>query len=347
MSRNILRIPSFATRGLLDHRPERRLPTLQIVRFFDTAPTLEFVPRRAMMYVPGSEERKLLKIPSLGCDCAVMDMEDGVAQNRKEEARANIFNALSTLDFSNTADVAVRINSVSSGLAEADLLALSEAENLPMTLMLPKVDSCEEVLWFATTLNKIFKNENLQRPFRLVIFTESADGLLDLREILLRLRKLSCVSDPQGAAYVVEGVVFGSDDFCASIGATRTAEGKELLYARQKIVTIAKGFQLQAIDMVHIDYKDLEGLRVQSEFGAGMGFTGKQVIHPGQVQVVQESFTPSEAKRMWALDLIQAFEEHQESGKGAFVFRDKMIDMPLLRQAKNIVDLCKNMKLPS
>lgn len=346
MSKNILRIPSFATRGLLELH-KHKCPSISIKRSFETVPALEYVPRRAMMYIPGSDERKLQKIPSLGCDCAVLDMEDGVSQNRKQEARANIVNALSNADFSSVPDVAVRINSVSSGLVEADLLALKEAEKLPMTLMLPKVDTAEEALWFASTLKNIFKKGNLERPFRLVIFTESADGLLDLREILHRLKKLSCGADKEGVAYVLEGVVFGSDDYCASIGATRTTDGKELLYARQKIVLTAKAFQLQAIDMVHIDYKDHEGLREQSKAGDMMGFTGKQVIHPGQVKIVQEAFTPNETRRKWALDLMEAFEANHESGQGAFVFQDKMIDMPLLRQARNVVQLCKNMKLPS
>jgi len=343
MSRVILRVPSFATRGLFDAHSWR--PTLAINRDFNTVPHMEYVPRRAMMYIPGSDVRKLQKIPSLGCDCAVLDMEDGVAQNRKEDARINIAKALSEMDFSGVTDVAVRINSVSSGLAEDDMIALREAPVLPATLMLPKLDSCEEVLWFASTFRNIFKTNNMDCPLRLVVFTESAEGLLDLREILSRLKKLSCVSDKEGAAYVLEGVVFGSDDYCASVGATRTTDAKELLYPRQKIVLIAKALQLQAIDLVHIDYKDIEGLIVHSEAGARMGFTGKQVIHPGQVRVVQEAFTPSEEKRKWAEELITAFEGHQQSGKGAFVFHDKMIDMPLLRQAQNIATMCKNMKL--
>jgi len=345
MPQNILRIPPFAARGLLDGTKLKGLPAVSLKRDFETAPPMEYVPRRALMYIPGSDNRKLTKIPSLGCDCAVMDMEDGVAQNRKQEARLNIVNALSAFDFSNVADVAVRINSVSSGLAEEDLLAVREAQRLPMTIMLPKVDSCEEALWFASTFKTIFKSCNLDRPLRLVVFTESAEGLLDLREILLRLQKLSCSADKQGAAYVLEGVVFGSDDYCASIGATRTSDAQELLYARQKVVLITKALQLQAIDLVHIDFKDLEGLKTQSEAGARMGFTGKQVIHPGQVKIVQDAFTPSEVRRKWASDLISAFEKHQESGQGAFVFQDKMIDMPLLRQAQNITTMCAKMKI--
>ncbi|XP_047482350.1 citramalyl-CoA lyase, mitochondrial-like [Penaeus chinensis] len=170
-----------------------------------------YIPRRAVLYVPGSDERKLKKIPSLGADCIVMDCEDGVALSKK----------------------------------------------FP--------------------------------------------------------------------------------------GATRTNEAKELSFARQYVVTVAKAFKLQAIDLVYIDYKDLAGLKVQSEEGAGMGFTGKQVIHPGQVPVVQAAFSPPPEKIEWAKALIQAFEEHQKEGKGAFTFRGNMIDMPLLLQARNIVQLASSL----
>ena len=103
----------------------------------------------------------------------------------------------------------------------------------------------------------------------------------------------------------------------------------------------AKAFGLQAIDLVHIDFKDLEGLKKYSESGARMGFTGKQVIHPGQVKVVHEAFKPSEKKIEWATSLIKEFEEHVSGGKGAFVFRGAMIDAPLVKQAENIVHLAK------
>lgn len=93
--------------------------------------------------------------------------------------------------------------------------------------------------------------------------------------------------------------------------------------------------------MVHIDYKDLASLRQQSVLGANMGFTGKQVIHPSQIPVVHEAFSPSPEQIDWAKELITAFNEHQATGKGAFTFRRNMIDMPLLLQAKNIVELAK------
>lgn len=163
------------------------------------------------------------------------------------------------------------------------------------------------------------------------------------------------------------GLIFGSDDFCASLGVTRSEESHEILYARQKVVLVAKAFNFQAIDMVYIDFKsiilefeyfeyivtinklmrfffrsvDLEGLKKQCDDGFRMGYTGKQIIHPGQIDIVQESYTPSKSKINWASDLIDSFEKHQQSGQGAFVYQNKMIDMPTMKQAKNIVDFVK------
>ncbi|KPP56812.1 hypothetical protein Z043_125531 [Scleropages formosus] len=156
-------------------------------------------------------------------------------------------------------------------------------------------------------------------PIRLVTFVETAAGLLNFKAVCEEVRRLG----PE-VGLLHDAVVFGSDDFCASIGAARTGDARELLYARQKVVVTTKAFGLQAIDLVYIDYRDEEG---------------KQVIHPNQIKVVQEEFSPSPERVKWAQDLIAAFAEHQKLGKGAFTFQGSMIDMPLLKQAQNIVTL--------
>ncbi|XP_064618421.1 citramalyl-CoA lyase, mitochondrial-like [Liolophura sinensis] len=297
--------------------------------------TERFVPRRAMMYVPGSDKKKLGKIPSLQVDCAVMDCEDGVAMNRKLEARLNISEALDTLDFGQT-ECAVRINSVNSGFMEEDLRITLMANKLPQALMLPKVETPEELELFTEKLCTALDDRALAEKLRLVIFVESAIGIINLEPVCRRGLELS-----KSGPYKLDGVVFGSDDFCADIGATRSVECTEVMYARQKVVLTAKAFRLQAIDVVHTDYKDLDSLKRQSIEGARMGYTGKQVIHPGQISTVQEAFTPSPEKIEWATELIQAFDGHQKSGRGAFTFRGNMIDMPLLLQARNILELVK------
>ncbi|XP_028992811.1 citramalyl-CoA lyase, mitochondrial isoform X2 [Betta splendens] len=296
-------------------------------------PSLRYVPRRAVLYCPGNDERKLRKLASLDVDCAVLDCEDGVALTKKTEARETITRMLPHLDLGRT-EKCVRVNSVSSGLAEADLQAILQAEVLPPALMLPKVEDTEEVKWFVDRFQHNLKGRPVTERVRLVTFVETAMGLLNFKAVCEEIRLLAPKAGLQH-----DGVVFGSDDFCASIGATRTKDARELLYARQKVVVTTKAFGLQAIDLVHIDYKDVEGLRRQAREGALMGFTGKQVIHPGQIQAVQEEFSPSRERVQWARELISAFDQHQKEGKGAFTFRGSMIDMPSLKQAQNIITL--------
>ncbi|XP_033843328.1 citramalyl-CoA lyase, mitochondrial isoform X2 [Periophthalmus magnuspinnatus] len=298
-----------------------------------SGPSLRYIPRRAVLYCPGNDERKLRKLASLDVDCAVLDCEDGVALSKKTEARETIPRMLAELDLGRT-ERCVRVNSVSSGLADADLQVLLQGPVLPPAIMLPKVENTDEVRWFLDRFQHHLKGRPLTEPIRLVTFVETAVGLLNFKEVCDEVHDLA----PKTGLHH-DGVVFGSDDFCASIGATRTKDARELLYARQKVVVTCKAFGLQAIDLVYIDYKDVDGLRRQAREGALMGFTGKQVIHPGQIAAVQEEFSPSPEKVQWASQLISAFEQHQKEGKGAFTFGGSMIDMPSLKQAQNIITM--------
>ncbi|XP_067842699.1 citramalyl-CoA lyase, mitochondrial isoform X1 [Heptranchias perlo] len=312
---------------------------VQCCRYASSTPTdRQYVPRRAVLYVPGNDERKLHKITSLRVDCAVLDCEDGVALNKKEEARLTIAKMLEQLDVGRT-DLCVRINSVSSGLAELDMEVILQSKVLPPTLMLPKVENIEEIKWFADRFAKYSKGRTLKEPMNLITFVETAVGLLNFKAECEEAQRLGA-----HAGFQLDGAVFGSDDFCASIGATRTEDARELVYARQKVVVTAKAFGLQAIDLVYIDYKDDKGLCRQSREGALMGFTGKQVIHPSQIAIVQEAFSPSLDRVKWAQELIDAFGEHQKLGKGAFTFHGSMIDMPSLKQAQNIITLAVAIK---
>ncbi|XP_052088047.1 citramalyl-CoA lyase, mitochondrial-like [Mytilus californianus] len=296
----------------------------------------KYIPRRSVLYVPGNDERKINKVVSLDVDCVVLDCEDGVAANRKSEARSTIANCLGSLAGCKT-DITVRVNPVSSGLMEEDLKVVFKSEHPPKTLMLPKVDTPEEIDRFTKRIKEILSEKQKAEKFSLITMVESAVGLMNLKDVILQASSLA----RSEKLYTLEGVVFGSDDFCADIGATRTNDAKELLYARQKIITCAKTYRLQAIDLVYIDYKDLAGFQQQAEEGARMGFTGKQVIHPDQIPVVNAAFSPSKERVQWATEMIQAFDEHQKSGQGAFVFDGKMIDMPLVLQARNIVSMAQ------
>jgi len=222
---------------------------------------------------------------------------------------------------------------VESGLWETDLEVVLGGSLLPATLHLPKVRDGQQLAQLWRTVERLL---GPGRPtLGLVIFIETADSLLKVDEICRAAWDLATASP----VLCPVALVFGSDDFAADIGATRTKASTELMLARQMVVTAAKAHKLQAIDAVYIDYKDQAGLAAQCEEGAGWGFTGKQVIHPGQVETVQAAFTPSLARLDWANKLMEAFRENQEEGRGAFTFRGQMIDMPTVMQAQNVLDI--------
>lgn len=282
--------------------------------------------RRALLYMPGDDRRKIEKSTTLGVDCICMDMEDGVAVTRKVEARSVISQAMKELYFGNS-ERCIRINSIGSGLELYDLAAALATD--PDTIVVPKIESAEQVKWVSDHIEKyeLSSNRNIG-GIRLLIGVETAKGILNLKEIAEADKRL-------------EAIIFGAEDYAASIGAKRTKDGTEVLYARQAVVTACAANDLQAIDMVFIDFRDNDGLRLESEQGAGFGFSGKQIIHPNQVAAVQEAYTPSEDAIEYARRIVETFESSQREGKGAYALDGKMIDMPLLKNAQKVLDRAK------
>ena len=281
--------------------------------------------RRALLYMPGDDWKKITKSITLGVDSICMDMEDGTAINRKAEARATIVRALQELDFGKSEKLA-RINSVGSGWENDDIQAVLPFR--PDGIVIPKLEELSQIQWASELIEAAeSKNGWPVNSIRILVGVETAKGILNLKEI---------ASHPR-----LDAVIFGGEDFAASIGARHTKDAIELLYARQATVTACAAFGIQAIDIVAIDFKDLDALRVESEFGAGLGFSGKQIIHPNQVSVVQEAFTPSGEAIAYAKRIVETFEESQRGGKGAYSLDGKMIDMPLLKNAQKVLDRAK------
>lgn len=212
-----------------------------------------------------------------------------------------------------------------------------DAEFKPETILLPKYDSTEELRYFAEIVNRHLAKEEIK--INLLFYAESCKSIMRLPELCEYAVQLGHVAN---AKFNPVGIVFGSDDFCATLGATRTDEGKEILYARQRIVLVAKAFELQAIDMVYTDYTNLDGLKIQSKEASRMGYTGKQVIHPCQLDVVHKAFVPSDEKVEWARELLRSWDEHVKEGVGAFTYKNKMIDAPTVKQAQNILEIMKS-----
>ena len=282
--------------------------------------------RRALLYMPGDDRRKIEKATALGVDCVCMDMEDGTAVNRKAEARDVISQAMKELDFGSS-ERCIRINSIGSGFEKDDLASALATE--PDSIVVPKIETPEQVKWVSERIESYELSNKLNiGSIRLLIGLETAKGILNLKEIAESDKRL-------------EAIIFGAEDYAASVGATRTKEATEVLYARSAVVAACAANDLQAIDMVYIDFKDTEGLRTEAEQGAGLGFSGKQVIHPNQIQVTQEAFTPSDEAIAYAKRVVESFEASQKEGRGAYALDGKMIDMPLLKNAQKVLDRAK------
>ncbi len=278
--------------------------------------------RRALLYTPGDSRPKIEKALSLGADSICMDMEDGTAYNRKEKARKTIALALKEFDFGDSEKL-IRINGIGTGLEEDDL-----AETLiyqPDGVVLPKVESFEEVQWLSERIEEMELSQGWElKKIRILAVIESAKGFINLREIATHPR--------------LDALIFGAEDYAASIGATRTRGGLEILYARSKLVMHAAVNDLQAIDVVFVNFKDSVNLKIDALLGAQMGFMGKQIIHPNQVFPVQEAFSPSNVEIDYAQRLLSAFESAEAEGVGAIDFEGKMIDMPLVKSARLVIE---------
>jgi citrate lyase subunit beta-like protein len=278
--------------------------------------------RRALLFVPGDDRHKAEKAAGLNADCICLDLEDGVAVNRKDEARTQVAQSLANLDF-HGAERLVRLNALSSGLCQSDLDAILPAH--PDGVYLPKVNTAAEIQWINEYILAFEKREAVKTgTVSLIVGIESALALLNLQDICRASNRLS-------------GLVFGAEDYIADLGGVRTSDGEAVFHARCVLVTCATAYNLQAVDMVCTDYKDQGQLEKECRSGVALGFSGKQVIHPAQVEPVQRMFTPDAAAVEKATRIIKTYQENLSAGKGAFTLDGKMVDLPVVKAAERLL----------
>ena len=283
----------------------------------------------------------LAKIPQLQADTVCIDLEDSVAANQKTEARRNIAQTLTALHATHhlsspstitppssssssssrqPAEVLVRINAVGSRHVEADLQALRDCPHLPHGLVLPKVESAAQVQHVLSQLATHPRSASLA----IIALIETAAGLSSLSSILSSLLPSTRL----------QALVFGGDDYASSISATRSPPAStELLMARQTVVMQARAHRLQCIDIVCIDLEDEQALRQESRQGWHWGFSGKQVVHPKQVPVVEEEYVGGSERLHWCERVVKDWQQREAAGVGAWRLDGNMIDMPTVRQA--------------
>ncbi|KAL4792556.1 Pyruvate/Phosphoenolpyruvate kinase-like domain-containing protein [Aspergillus venezuelensis] len=294
--------------------------------------------RRALLYIPGSSQRFIDKSRSLTADCVAYDLEDSVTPHKKAEARSLVRRALDEPAPPSIRERAVRINSVDSGLALADLTEVLKSPNLS-TIVIPKVNSASDLTFVTDVItHTLSQQENTalaqheRPPISLLALVESAQSLTNLTQIT-------------AASPLLQGLIFAAEDFALDLSLTRTSSLTEFLFARSAIATAARAANLPStIDLVCTAYKSTSqdgsppaALEEECRDGRGLGFNGKQCIHPSQVETVQRIYGPDEAETNWAVRVVIADEKASRQGRGAWTLDGKMIDVPVAEKAKAIV----------
>lgn len=278
---------------------------------------------RTLLFAPGSDEMKARKALGLNPDGIILDLEDAVALSEKSRARQLVAGLLRQ---TTGKKVFVRINSLVSPFALEDMRQVLEAK--PYGLMLPKAERKQDVYtvdWIMTQLEQEFAIP--PGHTQLIPLIESAVGVENCLGIL-------------SASARVKQVAFGALDYTADLGTSYTKSGEEILYARSRLVVASRAAGKEGpIDTVFPDVKDIEGLKQETALVKQLGFRGKLVIHPGQIEPVHQVFNPGEAEAEGSKRIVAAFEEAQAKGLGVFQLDGKMIDAPVLKRAQQILEL--------
>lgn len=271
--------------------------------------------RRSILFSPGDQPDLQRKAPHTGADVVVFDLEDAVAPDRKHKAREATHGVLTDDDFDPDCEVCVRVNPGET--AAVDLNRILDGDPRLDSVMLPKVSEANDVSRLSDCLN----DQDTELPILALI--ESATGVLNV----------DFIAD----AWPTDAVCFGAEDLAADLGATRTREGTEVLYARERVVMAAAAAGIDAIDTLVTDFSDEERLQEGAAFSVQLGYDGKLAIHPSQVGPINDAFTPNTEEVEWAEQVLTARDEAANADRGVFEVDGEMIDAPLIAQAERIV----------
>jgi citrate lyase subunit beta / citryl-CoA lyase len=284
--------------------------------------------RRSLHFVPGGNERMIAKALTLPADGLILDLEDAVPPERKAATRPVVRDWLRHLDFGGR-ERWVRMNPIATGLGVADIEGTIDGR--PHGYVVPKPGHAGDIRAVGQVLDRVEHQHRIPigQTKLVVIATETPTGLLNIREI--------AAASPRTVA-----ISWGIEDLGAAmgLGRTRDAEGRYLdipRYARVMCAVAASAAGVEAIDTVFTDIANREGLRRECDEGNAMGFSGKISIHPDQIPIINEAFTPSKEDVDEARELAALFDEHARRGVYAFTFKGQMVDAPHLARARKIL----------
>ena len=285
--------------------------------------------RRAAHFVPGANEKMLNKSLETAADALILDLEDAVTPENKDSARVTVSDWLEHVDFGRQERV-VRINPLGSPWFERDVE--ETMGHPPDSYLIPKVNNANEVAEIDATIREHERSfGHTEGAVKLLILgTETPQGFLNIGDLAANPR--------------VDALTWGAEDLSAAIGsrANRNPDGSYLPifeHARVMCLLAATAWDKQPLDTVFVDFNDPSGLRSECLESANMGYTGKITIHPNQIEIVNECFTPSPAEVSEAKELLDLFAAKEAEGVMAFSFKGQMVDVPHLTRAKKIVEM--------
>lgn len=281
---------------------------------------------RTLLFVPGNRSRMIEKAKGLNVDALVFDLEDAVPPAEKATARGMVREAIDSGDFSRV-KILVRTNSAPTGLLPADLDAIV-VTNL-FGIVLPKVESRQDLEMAAKLLAEAERRAGLPAGrTRIIPIIETVAGVIGLPQVA-------------GSNARIAGISFGAEDFATDLGVERSREGTEGHYPRVQVALYSRLSEVAAVDSVFSDVNDDEGLEKDSLLAKQLGFKGKFLIHPRQIEVVNRIFSPSEKEIEYARQVVTAYEEAEARGEASVALNGKMIDIPIVARARTLLSFAE------
>ena len=274
-----------------------------------------------MMFVPGNNPGMMADAHIYGPDSIMLDLEDSVTMAEKDTARLLVYNALKSIDYGDT-EMVVRINPLSTPYGRKDVEAVVKAG--VDVIRMPKTETADEVRELEAEIIKVETELGCVGRTKIMAAIESALGIVNAFEIASASKRMM-------------GIALGAEDYSASLKTQRTPGGAELLLARETIVVAARAAGISCFDTVYSNLDDMDTFRKEIELIRDLGFDGKSIINPRQIEVVNEVFTPTPKAIEKSLRIVAAIKEAQAKGSGVVSLNGKMVDRPVVIRAERTI----------
>ena len=286
--------------------------------------------RRSMLFLPGNTPNMLINGSTLGADAIIFDLEDAVSPAEKDAARILVRNTIRYMDLGGC-EVIVRINSIDTPYWKQDVDEILPQK--PALILLPKTGSARDVLEADAYLTEKEAALGMAR---------NTVGLMPLIETAMGVENAYAIAS---ASDRVEALFLGAEDLTADLQCKRTKEGREIEYARTRLVVAARAANVAVYDTPFTDVNDDEGIWTDARLAKSLGFTGKSSISPRHVEVINQVFSPTEKEIDYAYEVMDAIALAKEQGKGAIALHGKMIDAPIVARAQQTIAMAQELGL--